>query len=208
MSDSPWTPPMDGAVVPAAARSARLLAAAVDALLAPAAGFAAALSAAVLAVVADGIAPGALDASTPWVALLIADHGQTIGKRWMALRIVTVDGRRPSAFRALVVRQWVCGAVNAVVPGLWYLDRLVIFGSKQRCLHDWVAGTVVIADIETTDARPPEGTGRSHVAARSGGMMGHAGESGGPEGVGTARSGTMTGSCARDWRELGSDRGP
>jgi len=77
-----------------------------------------------------------------WV--LIASHGQTVGKKVMGLRIVDEKTHEhPGAVRALILRSW----FNALMLGnIFYFlaDSLLIFRAERKCLHDFVARTVVI----------------------------------------------------------------
>ncbi|MCR9095240.1 MAG: RDD family protein [bacterium] len=81
---------------------------------------------------------------------LLADRGQTIGKRMLGIRIVGVDGRLVSFTRVFWIREASLYAV-AVVPVVGsfvvLFELLLIFGSARRCGHDHLAGTrVVVAD--------------------------------------------------------------
>jgi uncharacterized RDD family membrane protein YckC len=77
----------------------------------------------------------------------IAVRGQSLGKMVVGTRIVGLDGRRASFGRAVVVRTWLF-VLLAFVPRfgslLGFIDVVLIFGSKRRCLHDWMAGTDVL----------------------------------------------------------------
>jgi uncharacterized RDD family membrane protein YckC len=84
-------------------------------------------------------------------ALLVRD-GQTLGKRWMGIRVVTTAGEAAGFVRVLLVRTLLVGAMNLVIPCLWWIDAAAILLPGRRCLHDRLAGTRVI-----TDAQPPTG---------------------------------------------------
>jgi uncharacterized RDD family membrane protein YckC len=80
----------------------------------------------------------------------LATAGQTWGKRLLKLRIVNLEGRKPSFSRLVLLRYGVTRAI-AMVPvlgGLYALvDDLFIFRDDRRCIHDLIAGTrVVVAD--------------------------------------------------------------
>jgi len=80
-----------------------------------------------------------------WV--LVSTTGQSLGKRWVGIRVVFVDGSPVTFQSGVLLRSWVFAIVSAV-PGLGYfvgvLDVLWIFGAERRCLHDYLAGTMVI----------------------------------------------------------------
>jgi uncharacterized RDD family membrane protein YckC len=79
-----------------------------------------------------------------WLLLM---RGQTIGKAILGLRIVRPDGGKPSAFQLLASRNGLFYALM-VVPAIGLLvisvDCLMIFRSSRRCLHDLLAGTIVV----------------------------------------------------------------
>jgi uncharacterized RDD family membrane protein YckC len=82
--------------------------------------------------------------------VLLTTKGQTLGKRWMKVRIATLDGGNPGFVKAVLLR----GFVNGLICGVPYLgmvyslvDILFIFREDRRCIHDLIAGTrVVIAN--------------------------------------------------------------
>lgn len=80
-----------------------------------------------------------------WV--LLSRVGQTLGKRWMGVRVVRVDGQPIGFASAVALRAWLPGVIG-VIPFLGPLFNLVnilfIFGQERRCLHDLMAGTKVI----------------------------------------------------------------
>jgi uncharacterized RDD family membrane protein YckC len=74
-------------------------------------------------------------------------NGQTIAKKWLGIKDVRTDGSRVSFARIF----WLRNAVNiaiSLVPliGSFYglIDALFIFGSARRCVHDYIADTIVI----------------------------------------------------------------
>ncbi|MBB3343533.1 RDD family protein [Luteimonas sp. RC10] len=73
--------------------------------------------------------------------------GQTWGKRWLGIRIVTLDGRPVTLARALFARYFPLQVVGGI-PCLGALAVLVsvcmIFRKDRRCGHDFVAGTRVV----------------------------------------------------------------
>lgn len=78
---------------------------------------------------------------------LLYRNGQSIGKKLLGIKIVRKDGSRASLSRIF----WLRGVVNAIpgiIPGIRYfyglVDVLFIFGEPRRCIHDYIADTVVI----------------------------------------------------------------
>ncbi len=80
---------------------------------------------------------------------------QSIGKIALGLRIVRLDGSRASFVRTFWLRTVAVGAV-AFVPyvGLLFVfvDCLFIFGPSRRCLHDYLADTIVVTAASSEHA--------------------------------------------------------
>lgn len=80
-----------------------------------------------------------------WV--LVARQGQSLGKKWLGIRIVKLDGSPVGFGRGVALRGWV-PTVLAQIPYIGSIfglaDALFIFGEERRCLHDYIAGTKVI----------------------------------------------------------------
>lgn len=73
--------------------------------------------------------------------------GQTWGKKVVSLRIVDMQGNKPSLVDLLVKRYLPTHAIaNIPCLGTIYVlvDSLMIFRQDQRCLHDLIAGTRVV----------------------------------------------------------------
>jgi uncharacterized RDD family membrane protein YckC len=94
-------------------------------------------------------AVGALVGTLVFLAIngvLLFRSGQTVGKRITGMRIALPDGTLPSSGR-LLLRY---GIGWLVTPFMWLqmiyglVDSLMIFGSARRCLHDHIAGTIVV----------------------------------------------------------------
>lgn len=81
-------------------------------------------------------------------AYLLLGDGQTIGKKVMGIRIVSVHtGDRPGWFSLLLVRRPLIFLLLLIpLVGLLCLtaDHLFIFREDRRCLHDLIAGTAVV----------------------------------------------------------------
>jgi uncharacterized RDD family membrane protein YckC len=80
--------------------------------------------------------------------ILLANRGQTFGKKMMKIRVVRfADGGNPGFLSAVVLRLFVPGLISAVpcAGSLFSLaDVLFIFGTERRCIHDHIAGTKVV----------------------------------------------------------------
>jgi uncharacterized RDD family membrane protein YckC len=78
---------------------------------------------------------------------LLYAGGQTIGKKLLKIKIVLKDGARAGLGRIFLLRMLVPGVIG-FVPYLGWLfgiiDSLCIFNADHRCIHDHIAGTVVI----------------------------------------------------------------
>ncbi|MBN2527718.1 MAG: RDD family protein [Deltaproteobacteria bacterium] len=78
---------------------------------------------------------------------LLQTRGQSIGKLIMGIQIVRVDGTRltlgPIVFRRYLPVQ-LSGMIPAFGPLLVIMDSIWIFRDDFRCIHDHIAGTVVI----------------------------------------------------------------
>ena len=79
---------------------------------------------------------------------LLCTQGQTVGKRLVGVRIVRYpDGSRLGFVHAFFLRSVVTVLLSAIplLGGLFALvDVLCIFQADQRCLHDQIAGTMVV----------------------------------------------------------------
>ncbi|KRA50947.1 hypothetical protein ASD77_15010 [Pseudoxanthomonas sp. Root65] len=73
--------------------------------------------------------------------------GQTWGKKALSIKVVDMQGGKPS-FTTLLFKRYVPTGVIANIPcvGTLYVlvDSLMIFRQDQRCLHDLIAGTRVV----------------------------------------------------------------
>lgn len=79
--------------------------------------------------------------------VLLYQTSQTLGKRWMGIKIVRNDGSDASFGRIFGLRMFVVGLIEQV-PCLGALFALInvlwIFGQESRCLHDLLADTKVV----------------------------------------------------------------
>jgi uncharacterized RDD family membrane protein YckC len=73
----------------------------------------------------------------------LATKGQTLGKKWLGIKIVKLDGSPISFGSAVVMRALVPGLLG-IVPGFGLVDILFIFRDDRRCIHDLIAATKVV----------------------------------------------------------------
>lgn len=78
----------------------------------------------------------------------LTQHGQTIGKKWVNIRIATFeDQSNPGFVKAVLLRGFVNGIIASIpVLGPIYsiVDICMIFREDRRCIHDLLAGTQVV----------------------------------------------------------------
>jgi uncharacterized RDD family membrane protein YckC len=103
-----------------------------------------------------------------WLITLLYRYGQTIGKKFLGIRVVRMDGGRVTFARFFFLRGAVLAIARAIVGGIalalhikygnfaGYLvtlvDALLIFGTASRCLHDLVADTRVVTAESSPNA--------------------------------------------------------
>ncbi|BFM09407.1 RDD family protein [Halioxenophilus aromaticivorans] len=78
---------------------------------------------------------------------LLFRDGQTLGKKLFRVKIVTLAGSKASV-ADLAKRygfSWAIGYLPVIGVIASLVNVLFIFGKERRCLHDFVAGTKVIA---------------------------------------------------------------
>jgi uncharacterized RDD family membrane protein YckC len=85
-----------------------------------------------------------------WLVLngrLLAEKGQTIGKRAVGTRIVDLQGGLPAVGKLFGLRYllpWLIGGIPGLGRLFSLVDPLFVFGAERRCLHDYLAGTRVV----------------------------------------------------------------
>jgi len=75
---------------------------------------------------------------------LLSRTGQTMGKRMRRIRIVTAATGENGGFVTNILLRAIPGTIMAVIPFLNLVDILFIYRKDRRCLHDLIAGTIVI----------------------------------------------------------------
>jgi uncharacterized RDD family membrane protein YckC len=83
--------------------------------------------------------------------LYLWSHSQTLGKMLLWIRIVRQDGQGSGVLRNVLLRSSVPFVMGCLANGIPLgcllfaaVDTLFIVGGDRRCLHDRIAGTVVI----------------------------------------------------------------
>jgi uncharacterized RDD family membrane protein YckC len=79
--------------------------------------------------------------------VLLCTRGQTIGKIICKIRIVRVTGEPAGFVHAFLLRSVVmslCTSIPIVGPIAMLVDPLLIFRDDRRCIHDLLAGTIVV----------------------------------------------------------------
>lgn len=67
--------------------------------------------------------------------------GQTLGKRALGVKVLTVEGSSPSAI-TFFLREIIGKTVSGVILAIGYL--MILWDGKRQGLHDKIAGTVVV----------------------------------------------------------------
>lgn len=79
--------------------------------------------------------------------ILTATTGQTLAKKWLKMKIVKVNGAPVDFVSGVILRSWIIqalGMIPMVGSFVALADAVTIFGDQRRCLHDYIAGTIVI----------------------------------------------------------------
>ncbi|MBD2464076.1 RDD family protein [Oscillatoria sp. FACHB-1407] len=74
-------------------------------------------------------------------------RGQTPGKRFAKIRVIRDDGR-PARLPQAILRSLLRPVDDVMSIGMW----MIIFGSQEKRLGDWVAGTLVVQEERTIGA--------------------------------------------------------
>jgi uncharacterized RDD family membrane protein YckC len=79
--------------------------------------------------------------------VLLVKHGQTVGKKLLGIRIVKLNGSNPGFVSVIIMRSFLpglIGGIPAVGPFFSLVNVLLIFREDRRCIHDLMAGTIVV----------------------------------------------------------------
>jgi uncharacterized RDD family membrane protein YckC len=74
---------------------------------------------------------------------LLGENGQSIGKKACKIKLLRKDGSEVSISRVIIARN-LANTVLGVIPLYGVIDSLFIFGSQRRCVHDYIADTIVV----------------------------------------------------------------
>lgn len=72
--------------------------------------------------------------------------GQTVGKKIFGIKIVKRDDLQNGGFVTNVLLRAIVNALIGFMPFYDLVDILFIFTEEKRCLHDRIAGTIVIKE--------------------------------------------------------------
>ncbi|MBK8257756.1 MAG: RDD family protein [Polyangiaceae bacterium] len=78
---------------------------------------------------------------------LLSRTGQSLGKKWLRIKVVKTNGSAVNFTSGVVLREWlmmVFGLIPMVGNVIGLIDGLMIFREDRRCLHDQFAGTKVV----------------------------------------------------------------
>jgi uncharacterized RDD family membrane protein YckC len=80
------------------------------------------------------------------VAQIIAQlqWGQSLGKRALGIKVIRLDGRPIELWRLILLRNVVVQALSQACGVAGLIDALLIFGEERRCLHDYLADSIVV----------------------------------------------------------------
>jgi uncharacterized RDD family membrane protein YckC len=90
------------------------------------------------------VALGGTVAVCVYQLMLVAQSGQSLGKRMRHIRVVRSDGSPVSLARLILLRNLVPSAINSACGLFSLVDVLFIFQDDRRCLHDMIADTKVV----------------------------------------------------------------
>ena len=76
-------------------------------------------------------------------ATIGGSRAATPGMRMMGLRVATWAGGKPDYFQALLLPAMFYGTI---LPTGFFILAFALFNRRSRCLHDYLAGVVVIRD--------------------------------------------------------------
>jgi len=78
----------------------------------------------------------------------LVKSGQTVGKKVLGIQIVSHETHQLLTFGKVIGIRYIATVLIAQIPFLGkpfnIIDTLFIFGAEKRCIHDLMAGTIVI----------------------------------------------------------------
>ena len=94
-------------------------------------------------------------------AYYLTTQGQTIAKKWLKIRIVDAETHELAGFAKSVLLRSILNAVFCLVPLYGLVDALFIFREDRRCVHDLLAGTIVVYASENYKVKGNTPTNKS-----------------------------------------------
>lgn len=77
-------------------------------------------------------------------SVLLTIKGQTIGKIILGIKIVKIDTLENGGFITNMILRTLLNYILRIVPFYGLIDILLIFNKDRRCIHDHIAGTIVV----------------------------------------------------------------
>lgn len=78
-------------------------------------------------------------------AILLVNSGQSIGKKVLGIKIVRQHtGEKVGGWRILGLRSVIPWGIEMLIQIFGLINIVFIFGKKRQCLHDKIAGTIVV----------------------------------------------------------------
>lgn len=128
----------------------RIIAYVIDFLICFAIGVVGAILASIIGVMSFGLLFGPLMAMLALVPvvyhtfLIGSEKSATFGMRFCGIKVYRLDGRRPEMLQAFIQT----AVFLFTVPATSSLILIVsLFNTRRRCLHDMLAGTIVLNDL-------------------------------------------------------------
>ena len=73
----------------------------------------------------------------------LGENGQSIGKKACKIKMLRTDGSEVSISRVIIGRN-IINTVLGIIPLYGIIHVLFIFGNARRCVHDYIADTIVV----------------------------------------------------------------
>lgn len=93
--------------------------------------------------IAMGIGGIGLAAWLYFTVKFLGENGQSIGKKACNIKILRTDGSEVSISRVIIGRN-IINTILGIIPLYGFIDPLFIFGNARRCVHDYIADTIVV----------------------------------------------------------------
>ncbi len=89
-------------------------------------------------------------------AYFLTIQGQSIAKKWFKIRIVDAESKKTGGFLQNFLFRSVLNFIISFLPVYGLVDALFIFRKDRRCVHDFLAGTVVLNAKENQLVNPKQ----------------------------------------------------